>query len=283
MELLQLRYFYESAINESFSKTAQNHIVPTTSVSASVKRLEKELGCQLFVRSSNRIWLSEEGKRFFESVRDMFADLDRGVAGVKVEQEEGPIRLLVLDMRDVITDLVIRYRELNPATTFYMTMNRKNITPEDYDIIIDETCDFYSEWEQVSLGEYRLRFCSSERNPICTRPVTLRQLSEQGFIAFEDNGNLYQRLMHAYESRGFTPKLVAMCNDVRCYQRLLAADMGVALLKEVPRPPEGTRFVTVADFNETIRFAAYYRSERMNKKKRAFVEFLERELFKANI
>ena len=43
MELLQLRYFFESAKSESFSKTAEKYMVPITSVSASVKRLEREL------------------------------------------------------------------------------------------------------------------------------------------------------------------------------------------------------------------------------------------------
>ena len=42
MELLQLKYFYESAKNENFSKTAEMFMVPTSSVSASIKRLEKE-------------------------------------------------------------------------------------------------------------------------------------------------------------------------------------------------------------------------------------------------
>ena len=48
MEFLQLRYFYESAKNKSFAVTAKNHMVPTSSVSASVKRLEKEFGTNLF-------------------------------------------------------------------------------------------------------------------------------------------------------------------------------------------------------------------------------------------
>ena len=46
MELLQLRYFYESAKNENFAKTAEKYMVPASSISASVKRLEEELGCQ---------------------------------------------------------------------------------------------------------------------------------------------------------------------------------------------------------------------------------------------
>ena len=63
MELLQLKYFYESANTESFTKTAQRHLIPVSSVSASIKRLEKELGCKLFDRTSNRIKLNQNGKR----------------------------------------------------------------------------------------------------------------------------------------------------------------------------------------------------------------------------
>lgn len=47
MEFLQLRYFYESAQNENFAKTAEKFMVPASSVSASVKRLEQELGVEL--------------------------------------------------------------------------------------------------------------------------------------------------------------------------------------------------------------------------------------------
>ena len=76
MEILQLRYFLESAENESFAKTAEKYKVPATSVSASVKRLEKELGCALFHRSCNRIVLNDQGKRLLQSLRIVFEELD---------------------------------------------------------------------------------------------------------------------------------------------------------------------------------------------------------------
>ena len=47
MELLQLKYFYESAQTESFAKTAEKHLGPPSSVSASIKRLEDELGYKI--------------------------------------------------------------------------------------------------------------------------------------------------------------------------------------------------------------------------------------------
>ena len=43
MDILQLRYFYDSANYLSISKTAEKYGVPATSVSASIRRLEDEL------------------------------------------------------------------------------------------------------------------------------------------------------------------------------------------------------------------------------------------------
>ena len=69
MEILQLKYFCDAAQTENFSVTAAKHHVPTSCVSQSVRRLEKELGCELFFRSANRISLNENGKRFYGGVQ----------------------------------------------------------------------------------------------------------------------------------------------------------------------------------------------------------------------
>ena len=63
MEFLQLKYFFESSKNENFAKTAEKFMVPPSSVSTAIKRLENELGCELFDRKSNSILLNENGKR----------------------------------------------------------------------------------------------------------------------------------------------------------------------------------------------------------------------------
>ena len=54
MELLQLRYFCDAAQTQNFSKTAKKYLVPTSNISQSIKRLEKELGCELFEHRGNK-------------------------------------------------------------------------------------------------------------------------------------------------------------------------------------------------------------------------------------
>lgn len=273
MELLQLRYFYESAVNESFSKTAKNHMVPLSTVSAAIKRLEAELDCRLFVRASNRVYLSDAGKRFFESVRDMFADLDKGLASLRNKQEEKPVRILVVCERVNVTELVIRYRELNPTAILFLNMTRRDVDPGDYDIIINQENDQYRDRQAISLGEYRMRFCASLRNPICNRRLTLAELAQEDFLVFEEDG----KVMAICKEAGFTPKITTICNDLKCYYRLLERNMGIVLLKEKKSPPEGTRYLDVVDFDHSIQLMAYYRPDSDNKQANAFVEFLKKE------
>ena len=121
MEILQLRYFLESANTESFSKTAEKYMVPTTSVSASVKRLEKELGCTLFDRTSNRITLNENGKKLKETLSTVFFELDETVnllTAPKTESRE--IKMLVRAMRHDITEYIIAYTKKHPKVLFLL-------------------------------------------------------------------------------------------------------------------------------------------------------------------
>ena len=82
MDLLQLRYFYDSANYLSISKTAAKYGVPATSVSASIRRLEEELGCKLFDRTPNRISLNDKGMIMRDSLRKIFTEMDTMVEEV---------------------------------------------------------------------------------------------------------------------------------------------------------------------------------------------------------
>lgn len=277
MELLQLRYFYESAINESFSKTAKAHMVPSTSVSASIKRLEQELGCELFVRSSNRVRLSEEGTRFYESVRETLAGLDRAIENLKPRQEGEPVRVLMLAIMERVTDWVIHYRKLYPTTTFRVDMSRMNMELDKFDVIVDEDSDRYPGFEKVRLMEFKLKFCCARQNPLCGRRVRLAELADQDFVALKEGGRTHKHLMKACESVGFQPKIVAMCNDVRCYRRLISAGVGIALMVEDgSNPAEDSQYMDVVDYDCTYRVMAYLRSDCKNEKARAFYEFLKK-------
>lgn len=79
MQLKALRYFLMVASTNSFLATARHFRVPASSVSRFIAALEKDLGRQLFYRSTRAVRLTEDGERFHQQVREAIELLDAAV------------------------------------------------------------------------------------------------------------------------------------------------------------------------------------------------------------
>src|SRR5580698_7004600 len=76
MHLQALRYFLTVSTTGSFLATARHFDVPASSVSRFIASLEKELGQQLFYRSTRAVRLTEQGQRYYSQVREAVELLD---------------------------------------------------------------------------------------------------------------------------------------------------------------------------------------------------------------
>ncbi len=75
--------FYTAASCGNISKAAAKLFISQPAVSKAVQKLESGLGCQLFVRSSRGVTLTEEGSILYEHVRAAFETLDAGEEKVR--------------------------------------------------------------------------------------------------------------------------------------------------------------------------------------------------------
>ena len=62
MEINKLKTFVELASTLSFSETAANLFINQSSVSKQIKSLERELNCELFIRSKRQVRMTEYDK-----------------------------------------------------------------------------------------------------------------------------------------------------------------------------------------------------------------------------
>lgn len=278
MELLQLRYFQETAINGSFAKTAEVHRVPATSVSAAVKRLEKELGCQLFDRTSNRIQLNDNGRRFLKTVDGMLKDLAQAINSLQPDNDDSrEIRMLVCTTRGEITDAIIAFKQKYPQTIFRTVFDFAETDYSSYDIVIDEQKDGYHGYDRFPLMRTRLRIRAAAKNPLCSKTLTLRQLASQPFISIGEQNSMNRILIEACRQAGFHPNIVIQCNDIKCYEKCLMADVGIALGREYPHASvtKDICYLDVTDFNEMQTICCYYKGASAYGKVGAFLEFLK--------
>ena len=264
MELLQLRYFYESAKTESFAHTAEKYMVPPTSVSASVKRLEKELGCTLFDRASNRIKLNNSGKKLKQSLDIIFHELDHVVDSlVTTNQDSREIRILVRSLRRITTTIITDYKRRHPHLLFKTFYVFSETDLENYDIIIDDDSDPMPGYESFELCCTRIRMKSARSNPICRKKLTVRDLRNEPFVSMDEHSDLHKLLLRTCQNAGFTPNVVALNNDLSCYNKLLQSGIGIGLGRELKRgSTEGdTMYLDVVDFNEYQHIMCYYKKQ----------------------
>ncbi len=274
MELLQLRYFYESAKNESFAKTSEKYMVPTTSVSASVRRLEKEMGCALFDRTANRIVLNEKGRQLMQTLHTVFAELDNTVEKLSDSGEDtGEIKMLVRAVRSQVTTHIIEYRKQNPGVLFKTVFDFMASNFEDYDIIIDEKTDKYEGYEHFELFNIRMRLRVAADSVLCGRELTLKELKNEPFVSMGTETNMHKILIRACRRAGFTPNIVIQANDASCYARFIKAGAGIGIVKEMETADRGVKFLTVTDFDEKQIVHAYYKQAHGTVKD--FLDFLK--------
>ena len=260
MEILQLRYFLESAKTENFSKTAEKYMVPTSSVSSSIRRLEAELHCPLFDRTANRLRLNRNGKRFSHALQTAFDEIETAMQELSAEQEDTrEIRLWIRALRSDITDAIIEFRKLHPQIVFKTVFDFSDQDPDSFDLIIDERTDRYPTLTCNELCRMGLSFTASKDSPLCGRKWTVRQLSQQAFVSMGENSNMHNLLLHTCQKAGFTPNISVLCNDAKCFEKLVESGIGIGLERSAAKGAHAERIcpLQVTDFHEQYIVCAY--------------------------
>jgi len=279
MELLQLRYFYESAKKESFAMTAKKHFVPTSSVSASVKRLENELGISLFDRTSNRIKLNENGYVFYGMLEEVFEKIDRTVAAItECSQQKAVISILIKARRNWITELIIKYKKQFPHVSFQISHDVQFSNFDDFDVIIDEQTEHYTGCASFLLCIEQICVKASTNHPLAGQKLTFRQLKDEPFIIAQKGSRMWQLLEKTATQNGFVPKVSIESNDRQCMLRYAEAGMGLILGSKSALSDESEKNITalnITDFNETQSIYVYYHSvKKSNVSLDGFLAFL---------
>ena len=274
MELLQLRYFLDSAKTGNFSKTAEKYMVPTSSVSASIRRLEQELGQKLFSRTANRVTLNENGSRLLASADKILTELEQVVNDISNPPDKRVIRILVLSYRHPISNMIIEYRTKHPGVSFDLCIDYSVTDYSGYDIIIGTSDLNIRDYSHFDLCSCRIYFQVAENHPLCGKVLTLAQLSEQSFVTM--GGNMHNVIVNACEQAGFTPNIIAKINDTMCYSKFMKTGDMIGHRRDTRNHPSpGMAYLNVTDFKEYQKIRVYYKETSVTGSIKNFLEFLK--------
>ncbi len=126
MEQRQLQFFVAVAEELSFTRAAQRTHAVQSTVSASIRALERDLGASLFRRTTTRVALTEAGLALLPEAKRALDSLDQARAAVDGIREglSGSLRIGTLSGLTVVDlpGLVRDFRERHPRVTLSLTI-----------------------------------------------------------------------------------------------------------------------------------------------------------------
>lgn len=225
MELLQLQYFCETARTENLSATAKKFYVPPSNISSSIKRLERELGCELFNHFSNKITLNEKGRIFYGRISSALSLIDDAKTEIKDDDNElkGEIHLRCKSNRGMVTAAMEKFIAAHPKVRFRMTFGEAQMKNVDLIVSYDVNIEYS---EKLFLLEEDLPIAMRQDNALAKLDtVSVRDFKNEPFIT-----GLSVQTAAACAEAGFIPNIAFETNDPAYARKYVEMGLGVAFI-----------------------------------------------------
>lgn len=276
MELLQLLYFCDAAETQNFSETARKHNVPTTGISQSIRRLEKELGVLLFDRTSNGIKLNKRGKDFYVYIKsslDMINDAKRKACE---EEVQGTINLLVETNRVIVNEAIKTFNEKHKKVSFQIDYYRKT-NLENYDLIITDNFAYNKLYERQSfIKEKIVLMLNKNHSHAGKEKISLADFANDDFISYTDGTGQRSLTTMLCGREKFAPNIIVKLDDPHGVAKLVEMGVGVAIVPEFAYKDIVSDSVVFKEFTHETRntYICYHNKKYMAKPTKYFMETL---------
>ena len=228
MELLQLRYFLVTAQYQHITRAAEFLHIAQPALSQSIKRLEKELGVSLFIRTGRNVKLSDAGILLAEKLEPVMKTLDEipGELSHAAEMAARTIKVSILSASEMITDIVILYKERRPEVNFQLSQKIDN---QDWDIRVSTVIQDEHAKETHAVLEEEIFLAVPIVSPFAEKDsINLEEVCSASFICL-DRTKPFSKLTTGWcMSCGFEPKIVFESDSPSTVRDLIGAGMGVA-------------------------------------------------------
>jgi DNA-binding transcriptional LysR family regulator len=287
MELRHVRYFLAVADERNFTRAAARLNVAQSPLSQQIRKLEREIGVQLFTRTTRSVALTRAGQVFYERMTQLLAAGADAVEAAR-KADRGELGTLSVGFTGSAT-----YELLPPLMRAYADRYP--------DVLLDVQCDMDTPRQVEALLDGRLAVgvlrppitadgltvetlrhepvvaLLAGRHPASIqRELDLADLRDEWFISYNDEppSVMYQVMKSACAAVGFVPRIRHVVADSSALVALVAADMGVALVPASLRHLgiRGATFRPLRSPRLSVPLALAYREPNVEPLVRRFVE-----------
>jgi DNA-binding transcriptional LysR family regulator len=271
VEFRQLEYFVAVTEEGSFTKGARRVRVAQSAVSATIQKLERELGLPLFVRDAAGVTLTDAGTALLPEARALLSAERR--AREKVDQVRGGLRgtvrigtltsigvrpasrgLFVVDLPQVLG----RFHVTHPLVTFHLRTSPRGtaghleaIVAGELDLAMVSTRNAPDGVRLHHLGSIQWSFVCPQRHRLAAATsVSLEDIADETFVDFPVGWGNRTMTDRAFASAGVVRSVPYEAADQETALGLVRNGLGVTLAPRIGN--ENEEGLAIVDFDEGL-------------------------------
>ncbi|RZU43435.1 LysR family transcriptional regulator [Edaphobacter modestus] len=243
MELRHFRYLVAAAEQGSFSGAARRLNVAQSAISEQLADLEREIGVQLFTRSSRRTGLTPSGELFLKEARRILADSEKAVEIARRAQrgEIGTLNIgfFVGSVGVNFPRLIRGFRKQHPGVRLSlveMTSTRQWQALVDGEIDVGFTRrvepEFRTELVSELIHQDPINAIVPKDHPVAPGPVDVHDLAGESFVlsSREASPAVFDKVIELCSEAGFSPRIASISSVWSSVVMMVQAGEGIALL-----------------------------------------------------
>lgn len=237
MELYQLEYVLALTNYQNFSKAAEEINVSQSAFSHGIKKLENQLGVQLFVRSKKSISLTEAGEEFIPYAKRILAEVKQAQNAMleHAKSLKGTIKIGAIPAITYqgITAILSAFQTKYPDTNLEIIEDKSSVLIKKFDtkeldaIIVNwiELPDKYKPYSYPLIKDKMVFLVSRDHWLAAKECVALADLAAENFVMVTPFRNDFTRLCL---SVGFKPSITAVSPQSLSIKKFVEQNLGVA-------------------------------------------------------
>lgn len=245
MELKQLEFFISVAELGNMTKAAQQHYVSQPNITVAIKKLEDELGIELFKREYKKMTLTEKGHIFYNSIKQTLAQLQNAIDEIKDEKHKlsGTVTIGIPPMISayLFTPLLNHFRQEYPQWELNVLVEgsvgvSERVLAEEADLGIVIIDSISPKLETIPLFKSEHKLCIPSQHPFhAYKQIPFEYLKEESLILMKIDSVHRKKVLAHCEACGFLPKIVLSSNQIETNIDSVAKGVGLSFLLDIAK------------------------------------------------
>lgn len=240
MKIIQLEYFCAVCRYHSITQAAQKLYVTQPAISAAIRELEKEFSISLFIRSKNRLTLTDEGETFYQKASDLLSQINRTASEFhELGQTTTPIRIGIPPLLSTIffPEMLLDFQKKHPGIPVelfeYGSIRAANLVQDEVLDLALVNMNFYEmdKLNSLQILSDKVVFCVSKEHHLAhEKEVTIEMLKNEPLIMYNTDSVQNATLNSLFDSLKIKPNIILCASQLYTIQNFIKNNLGGAFL-----------------------------------------------------